>query len=320
MGRLLKTLIRLSNRPMLVPFYHMVSDDENTFADYLYTPRKIKTFKEDLKVLLKHYRVVSLEDFIKLSRQKGKHKKPFVHLTFDDGLANFYDVVAPILHKEKIPATVFVNTDFIDNKRLFYRYKASLLIQFYQRATDDEKQVFHRFLNTKSNVKEKLLAINFHQEKELDQLAENAGYSFSSFLEKEQPYLTSHQIKELINKGFTIGAHSKNHPLFSNLTLDEQVVQAKESIAWLQENFQVDYKAFSFPFTDLGVTKDFFFKMESEFDVSFGTSGIKKDVQPTNYQRISFELAQTNLGLFLLKQYTKYFFKIPFNKHIMPRV
>ncbi|WP_262708643.1 polysaccharide deacetylase family protein [Natronoflexus pectinivorans] len=51
------------------------------------------------------------------------------HLTFDDGLSEIYHETIPILEKKGIPATIFLNTGFIDNKKMFYRFKSSLVIE-----------------------------------------------------------------------------------------------------------------------------------------------------------------------------------------------
>ena len=60
--------------------------------------------------------------------------------------------------------------------------------------------------------------------------------------------------------------------------------------------------------------------MASEnMDISFGTSGIKKDVIKNNLQRISFENFGKNTKLYLIKEYLKYFLKIPLGKSIMKR-
>jgi hypothetical protein len=34
----------------------------------------------------------------------------------------------PILRRKGVPATVFVNSDFVDNQDLFFRFKAALII------------------------------------------------------------------------------------------------------------------------------------------------------------------------------------------------
>lgn len=316
---ILKYLISVSNQRLLLPFYHMVSNDENTFANYLYPPRKIALFKNDLDVLLQHYEPISMEELIRLTVANKPLKRNVFHLTFDDGLANFYEVVAPILKEKNIPATVFINTNFVDNKALFYRYKASLLVQEFKKSSNEKKKIFQRFFNSEETVEKLLLAINYKNKELLDVLATKVHFSFSNYLTEKKPYLSTVQINELINNGFTIGAHSKNHPLFSEISLEEQLKETQESMQWLQEKFKINYCAFSFPFTDLGVSKHFFKEIVPMLDISFGTSGIKNDAIATNFQRISFELGNENSTSFLVKSYIKYLLKIPFGKHIMPR-
>lgn len=317
---ILRNLISGSNQRVLLPFYHKVIDDENSFAKHLYIPRKIIDFKNDLDVLCKYYKSITLQEFISISKKRTQ-KESYFHLTFDDGLSNFYKVVAPILLEKKVAATVFVNTNFVDNKSLFYRYKTSLLYEVYQNSSLKEKNYFYDFFNEKGTVRERLFAVNYNNKYVLDELASAINYSFEEFLETEKPYLSSTQIQELIDMGFTIGAHSKNHPLYSIISFEEQIKQTVESLDWLVKKFNLDYKAFSFPHTDLDVSKDFFIKLakEKKMDVSFGTSGIKKDNFETNFQRVVFEIDNPNIENYLIKEYLKYFLKIPLSKNVMPR-
>lgn len=316
---MLKNLINITNQKILLPFYHLVTDDENTFAKYLYKPRKVDVFRKDLEILLKYYKPVTLQELIKINQQKRKINTPIFHLTFDDGLANFYEVVAPILEEKKVPATVFLNTDFVDNQSLFYRYKASLLFQFYENSSETIQQKFDLFFGKTNAVKENLLAIKFKNRNLLDDLAKAVNYSFDEHLSEKKPYLTTVQINDLLKRGFTIGAHSKNHPLYADLVLKEQLQQTKQSLDFVQNTFNIDYKAFSFPFTDLGVTKAFFKKMEREIDISFGISALKNDDINFNFHRISLEVDDENVEHFLVKLYLRYLVKIPFRKHKMPR-
>jgi len=112
-----------------LPFYHLVSDKEPDFVKGLYKPKTVAQFKADLNVFLKYYEPISLEEVIQYNKGEIKLLKPSFHLTFDDGLANFHEIIAPILKEKNIPATVFLNTAFVDNKDLFYRYKKVLKIQ-----------------------------------------------------------------------------------------------------------------------------------------------------------------------------------------------
>jgi peptidoglycan/xylan/chitin deacetylase (PgdA/CDA1 family) len=317
----LKGLIKASDQRLIIPFYHLVTDSENTFANSLYTPRKIIDFKKDLDLLTSYYTPLLLEEFIALSKSGKKVHKNSFHLTFDDGLSNFYNVVAPILLKKKIPATVFINTDFVDNKDLFYRYKASLLYQNYQKSSPEVKRKFYDFFEEKGTVEKKIFEINYNNKSVLDNLAKIVGFDFKEFLKEKQPYLSSMQIQELIDMGFTIGSHSKNHPLYTDIDFEEQIRQTKESIDWVVGKFNIDYKVFSFPHTDLGVSKKFFMTLaeECKIDASFGTAGIKKDELKTNFQRLFFEIGSQSAERHLIIEYFKYFLKIPFLKNTMPR-
>ena len=318
---LLKKLISSSNQRLIIPFYHKVSDEKQNFENYLYPARKVQDFKKDLTVLKNYYSSISMQQFIEITKSKENINKNYFHVTFDDGLSNFYKVVAPILLERKISATVFINSDFVDNKGLFYRYKASLLVQNYEKSSQKEKKKFHDFFDKNNDIKESLFSINFNDKETLDTLATEVNFNFDEYLETEKPYLSTTQIQELIDKGFTIGSHSKSHPLFTDIELQTQVNQTKECLIWLVEKFNLDYKVFSFPFTDFNVSAEFFKKVSKEIflDASFGTSGIKKDTIENNFQRLDFEIEKENAENYLFKEYVKYFLKIPFQKNIMPR-
>ncbi|WP_372745574.1 polysaccharide deacetylase family protein [Lutibacter sp.] len=322
---LLSLLIDCSKQNILVPFYHAVSNTVPSFIGNLYSPRNIDDFEKDLDTLLSFYEPVSLTELISIVNSNKKNTPKCFHLTFDDGLANFYEVVAPILIKRKIPATVFLNTNFVDNKELFFRYKASLLLNNYNKSSESVKEKYHKFIannnSNSSSVSDFLLAITFQNKDILDNLALNLNFSFNDFLNTEKPYLTTNQIRELIKQGFTFGAHSENHPLYAQLSLNEQINETTNSLNWIKKEYNINYNAFSFPFTDLGVSTSFYetIKNESIVDISFGTSGIKRDLVENNLQRIPFEEAGKSAKFFLLKEYMRYFLKIPMGKSIMKR-
>jgi peptidoglycan/xylan/chitin deacetylase (PgdA/CDA1 family) len=66
-------------------------------------------FREQLRFLARHYRVVSLEEMIADASPRPRS----VALTFDDGYANSLSVAAPILAEFGFPATVFLATDYL---------------------------------------------------------------------------------------------------------------------------------------------------------------------------------------------------------------
>lgn len=330
---MLKTLLHSTENKLLLPFYHLVVDKAPLYITHLYKPKTAQVFKQDLDVFLNHYQPITLADVILINKEKQQLEKPSFHLTFDDGLCNFYTDVAPILLEKGIPATIFLNTDFVDNKDLFYRYKASLLIADFLIANESKQKVYFEFVarnedvigekqDTRHRVQDVpafLLGVNFQQKHLLDALATLVDYNFTHFLETEKPYLSTIQIKELQKQGFTFGAHSASHPLYSELSLDEQLNQTKTSLDWIKTNLNCKQKAFSFPFHDIGISKQFFESIAPDLDISFGTSGLKKDEIPFHLHRLDMEKSSTNTKQFLIREYAKVVAKKTLGKYIVKR-
>jgi peptidoglycan/xylan/chitin deacetylase (PgdA/CDA1 family) len=292
----LSILSKLTRTDLIIPYYQLISDDHSPHTKHLYEHKNIKQFKDDLAFLLKNYSPVSLldiMDFIKTGRSLPY--KAFL-LTFDDGLRECHDMIAPILHKKGIPSTFFINTAFIDNRRLCHQHKASIIVENLQinESLSLKKKVEETLLKNKlgfNDIKSAILSITYQQKNLLNEIASLINLDFNDYLLRYKPYLTSDQIKILIKDGFTIGAHSIDHPLYSLLLLEEQLYQTIESVKLIKDKFCLDYGAFAFPHSDNGVSKIFFEELSSSglVNVSFGTGGILSDSIPNNFQRFSLE-------------------------------
>lgn len=284
LGRLIsiQSLLKFST-PIFQPFYHVVSDEKLPhILNYNY--RNTARFGTELDFYLKHFKPVSLQELLTV---KNQSKKIF-HLSFDDGLKECYEVIAPILLRKGIPATFFVNPGFIDNQQLFHRYKASLILGRLKQLPD---------LNVKQLLKEQgldgeqILQASILQESVLDEAAKLLGINFKNFLAEQKPYLTTDQILKLARQGFSIGAHSFNHPEFWKISEEEQLSEIRKSMSWLVDKINPEIKAFSFPFTDSGVSLNMMKAMEKEniCDITFGTAGIKYDELGNHLQRYPVE-------------------------------
>ena len=276
------SLLKL-NTPVFQPFYHVVSYEKLPhILNYNY--RTVSQFEKELNFYLQHFKPVSLNEIIS---NKFTTEKVF-HLSFDDGLKESAEIIAPILLKKGIPATFFANPGFVDNKRLFHKYKASLILTNLKKSSVSQAE---QLLKKHDLENEKILKATILQENILDEVAVLAGVSFNEFLEKQKPYLTTQQILDLQNQGFSIGAHSTNHPEFWKISEQEQMKEIRESMNWLTETVNPAIKAFSFPFTDSGVSLKVLKALQSEeiCDVTFGTAGIKYDELQHHFQRYPVE-------------------------------
>jgi len=275
-------VIKITGQQLFLPVYHTVQGHYSLpHIHHLYPPKSIAQFEKDLDFLLKYYQPISLDEVYQITTGKKTLQKNSFHLTFDDGLREVYEFAFPILQKKGIPATVFLNSDFVDNRDLFYRYKASLLIE----------ENLKENANSKNKNQINFLDISFDKRNKLDEAAEYLNLDFNQFLKKQQPYLTTPQIQELQNNDFTFGAHSINHPKYSEISFDEKVRQTEKSVQFVTQHFKEKYKTFAFPFHDFNIEDSYFEKMKNDeiIDLSFGSAIFPTKKIPNHLQRFPME-------------------------------
>ena len=314
----------ISQQRLLSLFYHTISDDDLPHIKHLYRVRDSKTFRQDLDYLLQHYEPIDLSQLIEHVHKGRTLPKNAFFLTFDDGLSECYHVIAPILKEKGIPATFFLNSDFVDNKALMFRYKASYLIDLLltDKAADSLlHEHFSQYQLPYKNVYS-LLKVRWLQQTMLDDIAQAIGLDFKTYLQAKQPYLSQQQVQSMHEDGFTFGSHSQNHPMYQSIPLEQQVDQTLLSQQYIQEQFQIPYKVFAFPFTDTGVSKAFFKQIleEEKFQLTFGGAGIKHETISGQLQRFGIETQEnTSIKSLIHSEYCYYLIKALFRKNTIHR-
>ena len=306
-----------------IPVYHTVSDEHLPHLKHIIHYKNIKDFEKDLDFTLKHFQFVNWDEFKDLQTGNFKPKKKIALLTFDDGLREFYDVVAPILERKGIYAINFINPKFIDNKELMFRCKASLVVDVLNNIRNLNPEIYkisETGLSSKEVLKQKIKEISYKNRMILDQIAELLEIDFQEFLQHQKPYMALEQLKKISQKGFGISNHGFDHPLYKDLTLHQQVENTDQARHYIKQNNFI-HESFAFPFTDFGVKQEFFdevFKNQNLF-CSFGCAGIKYDSFSKNFQRIPMENGK--VAEQTLKEETAYFnLKKLFNKNTIRRI
>jgi peptidoglycan/xylan/chitin deacetylase (PgdA/CDA1 family) len=269
--------------PCFLPFYHVVSDKQLPhILNYPYRNRN--DFEKELDFFLQYFKPVTLEE---LASGTCAGKKVF-HLTFDDGLRECADIIAPILLKKGIPATFFVNTAFAGNNELFHRYKASLILS---KLRHKPNRTVEKILAGHLMKGDRILSAEFTDMHVLRDVALLLKIDYEKYLRKKKPYLTWEQIKQIAASGFTVGAHSHTHPEFWKLQPGDQLREVKVSMEKVVEMVNPSIKAFSFPYTDSGVPARVLdtIRKEGICDITFGTAGIKYDNYKSHFQRYPVE-------------------------------
>lgn len=325
----LAVLIEKTGVPLLLPTYHTVSDRPLKHIQHHYPIKNVKQFTTDLEYLLNHFEPVSIEDILKHLTGEKRITKPSFHLSFDDGMRDCIETIAPILLKKGVTASFYINSDFVDNQHLFYRHKVSLLLDkvktLPQTPTNITKQAISEQLLKmdgfwKKDFETSLKAIKFNERDILDVVAAPIEVSFKRFLKMERPYMTLAEIKELHQKGFHIGAHSVSHPNYQDISTAERIAQTVNSIDFVKKHFPAKVTTFAFPYSSIGIPKSFFDILNQHVDISFGTSGLKLDSVENHLHRFPMEGANFSPERMIKGEYNAFLLKKMAGKHIFKRL
>ena len=325
----LRFLIRLTGFRLVMPFYHTVSDQELPHVASLYRIRSTREFERDLDRLLTLFRPVSALQVHEMIASGRAFDKPSVLISLDDGFREVAEIVAPILKRKGVPGLFFISPAFVDNKDMFYRCKCSLLIDRLKNISSPKgifELISSRFpqkITTKAGLTGYLMKLDYNQTDTINELAGLFDMDFSSYLKVRQPYMTTGQIKELVEDGFELGAHSMDHPEYSLLSNSQQVKQTVDSMDYLCDTFGISNRYFAFPFTDSGVSGQFFEQMFSKVEgyphLMFGTAGLKKDIYPRHLQRLPVEASTLGAKAYIRCEYILYLVKRMLGRHYVRR-
>jgi len=77
-------------------------------------------FDRQIKFIADNYPVLSLGEVLACLQQRRRLARPSVVVTFDDGYRDVLINAIPVLKKYNLPATFFVNTEFVGSDKQFY--------------------------------------------------------------------------------------------------------------------------------------------------------------------------------------------------------
>lgn len=304
---------------VLLPYSHLVSDDPVPHVENLYSFKGVQAFEKDLDLLLKHFRPLDLMDVLAIHRKEKRNDPPGFLLTFDDGLRQIHEVVAPILKRKGVNAVFFINSGFVGNKQLFHRFKTSLIIGELKKGVGEGVLKECAVLLDSPSVSLESLISNFkeqsHRKPELnDAIGALLELDFEAYLRKEQPFMSEEELVSLKRDGFQFGSHSVDHPMMHHLPEDEQLRQVRESTEYIVKLLDLEYSCFSFPHLDSFLTKGFFERLEKEsvsVDLFFGTQNMKPDSRASILHRFNIERPETSVadllnGVLLFHAWSKF--------------
>jgi peptidoglycan/xylan/chitin deacetylase (PgdA/CDA1 family) len=215
---------------------------------------KLKTFAAHLKFYKKYFNVISLDDYY---QQKFSNDKFNICLSFDDGFANNYKYVLPLLRQFEVPATFFVTgirdagydilwNDFLG---IVSKYGPEKIV--YKNEPYFKGQ-FYKYISTENGVSlvEKLRSEGFAEKAEMMEIL----YPLAPFKTNQQDVdywlqMTKEQIKSLADSPFAnIGAHGRYHNDLARINIRDAADELVFSKKYLEDIIQKPVNSFAFPY------------------------------------------------------------------------
>jgi peptidoglycan/xylan/chitin deacetylase (PgdA/CDA1 family) len=285
----LSAMRRIVARDLIHVFYHSFTATPIPHIAPLFGCKTPGELERDLVYLKSHFRLVSHDDIV-THREKGWRLPPnAAAVSFDDGFVECFTVARPLLLAHGISATFFVCKSFIDNQALMHRNKIALCVSRIADATPAEVSRFTTALlarfglaaDSPADVQTWLFGLDFAKRDIIDAACECLGVDVPAFLRDRRPYMTREQIAQLHADGFTIGAHTSDHPELGKLAdWNEVRRQVRESCDFVREITGRARVPLAFPFNGLDLPRGALAALRDELgsiDLMYDTNNLMKD-------------------------------------------
>lgn len=198
----------------------------------------VGVFEQQLLQLKLFFRVLSLEQALQLASQ-CKVPANAVVITIDDGFADCYDHIFPLLQHYQLPATFFISTQGLLQGYLWENQIANAILQAPAEITLLTLQDRQFNSNGKTERHRSIVAITdlikYHPMAQRNQLIADL-IAQTGVPHMHHEFVTADQLRQMAAAGMTIGAHTVHHPILaleSAETAREEIAQSKATLEQL---------------------------------------------------------------------------------------
>ncbi len=244
-----------TKRGYVILMYHRVlrSGTSNGVQPGMYVDKD--TFEQHIAYLNKHFEVVPLAELLFRAAASGQasHSKALCGLTFDDGWVDFYENAYPILRGHKVPATVFLPTEFIGTTKRFWTDRLACMIEcgslngritsFSQQPPDPIVSALVRLKGSRENRLERAVALlkRCPQEKIDRLLRDISSYLGVDLNLASRAFISWQEAKEMHKSNLlTFGSHTAGHKILTLLPDEEVIFELTSSKEKLKNEGVVD--------------------------------------------------------------------------------
>lgn len=205
---------RLNRSRSVILMFHGLTDRKHSgLENCQHKHLHVQRFEAFLVHLKKHFHVISLDELTRCKREGLPTPPSSVVLTFDDGFLSNCKLAFPLLKKYQMPATIFVATQFVAEKKPIWVDRVDYALD---RAGASKKELVEIKKKLKDLTPDQLVPAIEDLEKRLGHELVNSNAESSPEIYRS---LDWQDIREMQKTGLiTIGAHTHSHWILGRCT------------------------------------------------------------------------------------------------------
>lgn len=252
-------------RPRLVVLtYHRIAELE---TDLFYDPvisATPESFRTQIQWLHDRMRIITLDELIDQVVGGLSWREPVMLLTFDDGYRDNFELAAPLLREQNVPATFFIPTGFLELPKLpWWDHIAYVIKQTHARRVvvdrcstgsqpplEIDLEAMSPTTVIASIIRAFLDETIPDEQWFLDRLTEVCMVEFDPEALGKNLFMSWANVHELADSSlaFTIGSHTHSHRKLATLDIDVQRDELTRSKQILQAKLKQPIKALAYPY------------------------------------------------------------------------
>lgn len=228
-------------RLTILAYHRIVTDDEfQSSSRKIAVSASISEFERQMCFVKQHFSIITLEKLEQWLQGKADLPERALLVTFDDGYQDLFSLVMPVLERLKIPATVFLASDFMGSNQMFQWDKVGYYFEHTALTSATlpllGECAWASDVERNSILKQWLTASKKQTDSDKHVATEALGKALQVNLPAEEQgldFLTWNQVRLLMTKGFSFGSHTCQHPILSKIPYDqllEELIESKQKI------------------------------------------------------------------------------------------
>lgn len=254
---------RFKNRSLVLMYHRVVTEEErNNCLSQDGIIVTAETFEKQMRFLNEQFQLLSLKEFTECIENGKSYSRNSCLVTFDDGWRDNYRNAYPILTHYRIPAVIFLATDFVGSKKPFWQEKITELIYRLRTAVKDENDLMQLAdkdieslvrcdqRNLREGLSSYITLLKKKSKEERERIVEHLSQLVKVSAQgttEEKVFMSWDEIRDMAAHGITFASHGKSHVILTRLPRTEVEREAKDSRSAIEEELAMPVAAFSYP-------------------------------------------------------------------------